>query len=75
MDPDAKKMLSASLRYSYLGVFFGVAVLVGYAIGAFLDGRLHTKPWFTITWLLFGVAAGFRELFKLARQGMKDEQS
>lgn len=73
MDPDAKKALKAASRYSYIGIFFGVAVLVGYLGGSWLDRRFGTAPWFSIFGLLIGIASGFKELYRLARQGMKDE--
>jgi ATP synthase protein I len=74
MDPDAREMLRAASRYSYLGIFFGVAIGIGYAIGAWMDARFHTTPWLTLGWLLIGIAAGFRELIRVARQGMpKDD--
>ena len=74
MDPDAKEMLKAASRYSYLGIFFGVAVVIGWAAGNWADGRLYTRPWLTIVGLIVGVVSGFRELYRLARRGMKDEQ-
>lgn len=73
MDPDAKKALQAASRYGYLGIFFGVAALMGYGAGYWLDQRFGTTPWLSIVGLFIGIAAGFKELYKLARQGMKDE--
>lgn len=73
MDPDAKKMLRSATRYSSIGIFFGIAIVLGYFGGKWLDGRLHTQPWFTLFGLLIGIAAGFRELYRLTKQGMKDE--
>ena len=73
MDPDARRMLGASLKYSYVGIFFGVSILVGYLIGSWLDGRLHTHPWMMLFWIGIGIAAGFRELIRLARQGIREQ--
>ena len=73
MDPDAKKMLQAASKYSYLGIFMGVAICIGYFGGRWLDGRFQTKPWLSLIGLLVWIAAGFRELWRLAKQGMKDE--
>jgi len=74
MDPDAREMLRAASRYSYLGIFFGVAVVLGYAVGSWMDARFHTRPWLEVFWILIGIVAGFRELVRLARQAMKDER-
>ncbi len=73
MDPDAKQALRAASKYGYLGIFFGVAALLGYGVGVWLDKRFHTDPWLSILGLFIGIAAGFKELYRLARQGMKDE--
>jgi F0F1-type ATP synthase assembly protein I len=75
MDPDAQKMLQTASRYSYVGIFFGVAILIGYFAGRWLDGRFNCSPWFSMAGLIIGVAAGFVELIKLARRGLKDEQA
>ena len=51
-------MYFQSLRYSYIGLFFGVAVVLGYAVG-----RRSTDaftPALGAPWpVLFGVASGF----------------
>ena len=73
MDPDAKQMLQAASRYSSLGIFFGVAIVLGYLGGRWLDGRLHTAPWLSMVGLFVGIIAGFRELYRLAKRGMNDE--
>ncbi len=74
VDPDAKKLLQSAADYSYIGIFFGVAVLIGYFGGAWLDGKYGTTPWLSIVGVFVGIAAGFRELYRLAKRGMKDEQ-
>lgn len=75
MDPDARKMLQSASKYSYLGFFFGIAIVIGYFGGRWLDGRFHTSPWLSFAGLFVGIAAGFRELYRVAKQGMKDEES
>jgi F0F1-type ATP synthase assembly protein I len=61
-------------RYSYLGIFFGVAVVLGWAGGRWLDRRWHSDPWMSMVGLLIGVAAGFRELYRVSKQALKDEK-
>ena len=73
MDEDVRKLLQAASKYSYIGIFFGVAILIGYFGGDWLDHRYHTGPWLSLVGLFIGIAAGFRELYRLAKQGMKDE--
>jgi F0F1-type ATP synthase assembly protein I len=67
-------MLQATSRYSYLGIFFGVAVCLGYFGGRWLDGKWHTQPWLGLAGLLIGVAAGFRELYRLSKQALDEER-
>jgi ATP synthase protein I len=67
-------MLKAASRYSYVGIFFGVAIAMGFGAGNWLDGRYKTAPYLTIFGLLIGVAAGFKELYRVSRQALKDEQ-
>lgn len=59
-------------RYSYLGIFFGVAIVLGLLGGHWLDRRWHTEPWLMIAGLLVGVVAGFRELYRMAKLALKD---
>jgi F0F1-type ATP synthase assembly protein I len=39
-------------------------VVIGGAIGYFLDGKLHTKPWLMLAFGLIGFAGGLRELLR-----------
>ncbi|MSP59403.1 MAG: AtpZ/AtpI family protein [Myxococcales bacterium] len=61
-------------KFSYLGLFFGVAIVIGYFIGHWLDRRFHTDPWIGMVGLLVGVAAGFRELYRVARQYQREQE-
>jgi ATP synthase protein I len=74
VDPDAKNLLQKVSSYSYLGIFMGVAVLIGFLGGRWLDTRFHTQPFLMLAGLFSGIAAGFRELYRLARRGMQDER-
>lgn len=54
--------------HSIVGIYFVVATFLGLAVGYYLDKILGTKPWLTLLFLLFGIAAGFINLF---RSGLK----
>jgi F0F1-type ATP synthase assembly protein I len=69
-----KRMLQATSRYSYLGIFFGVAICLGIFGGRWLDRRWNTGPYLEIGGLLVGVAAGFRELYRLSKQALEDQK-
>ena len=55
-------------RYSYVGIFFGVAILIGYFGGRWIEGKWGGAPWVSIGGALVGIACGFREHFRIARQ-------
>jgi F0F1-type ATP synthase assembly protein I len=60
--------------YSYIGIFFGVAVVIGLLAGRWADRRWHTEPWLTLVGLLIGLAAAGRELYRLSKKALKEEE-
>jgi ATP synthase protein I len=67
---DGSKVKKAYTSFSVaaVGLEMGVSVALGLAIGYFLDREFDTAPYLTIVFLLFGTAAGFKALFRAARQ-------
>jgi ATP synthase protein I len=58
-----------------IGITLVVATVIGLAGGYYLDRWLGTSPWLTLVGLLFGIAAGFVNLFrsvKAAERKMDD---
>lgn len=64
---DAPNRLRRYLRFSTVGLELGLSVLIGLVIGQWLDKRLGTDPWMLLLFLLFGMVAGFRSLYRLLR--------
>ena len=61
--------------YGTVGIEFVLSVLVGIWGGQWLDGRFGTEPWFMVVGFGFGVAAGFRGLWRaLARANRELER-
>lgn len=60
-------------RASMVGIHLVIATFVGFFIGHYLDKLLGTKPWLTIIFLLLGIVAGFRDLFRMAKTGGNQE--
>ncbi len=57
---------------SIIGISFVINACVGLAIGWILDKKVfNTFPWLTIIFLILGIAAGFKHLFKLASKAGK----
>jgi ATP synthase protein I len=50
-----------------VGMIFPVSIVIGYAIGYFLDKWLGTSS-LKIVFLLFGIAAGFVSFFRMISQ-------
>lgn len=47
---------------------FPASILVGFAIGFFLDKWLKTDPWLKIVFILYGIVAGFTNLLSQTRR-------
>ena len=64
----AKYLSSASI-----GIEMGAALVVGMAIGWFLDRTFGTKPWCLVIFTAFGIIAGFRNMIVAARKAAAGE--
>ncbi len=65
---ESKKMWREAAGLSYLGIFFGVAIVIGFLGGSFADRHLHTGHWLSVVGILFGIAASAKELYRVTRQ-------
>lgn len=63
-----KPLLKQLLEASTIGINLVLSTFVGFAIGYFLDKFFGTSPWLTVTFLIIGIIAGFRELLRIARK-------
>ena len=70
---DKGKLIKQVASYSTLGLEMGLSVAVGVGIGYYLDKWLNTEPWFLIIFIIFGVAAGFRSLYRAAKRLQKED--
>lgn len=44
-----------------------LAILIGFLLGHWLDGLLHTAPWLSLAGGVVGIVAGFLGLFRLSK--------
>lgn len=51
-----------------IGIEMGVAITVGYLVGNWLDSKLNTAPWLMYLFLVLGIAAAFRGLWRTAKK-------
>ena len=59
-------------RYSALGLELAISVIIGLAVGYYLDKWLGTGPWMKVVWIGIGFSAGIRSLYRAALQSGKD---
>jgi ATP synthase protein I len=64
MPDEEPSVLRQLARLSTIGVTLVAATAIGLAIGYGLDRWLGTGPWLTLTFTLFGIVAGFVNLFR-----------
>jgi ATP synthase protein I len=69
---DRRELFRELGKYSALGLELAIAVILGLAIGYYLDKWLGTGPWMTVIWMAIGFAAGLRSLFRAAIRSGKD---
>jgi ATP synthase protein I len=70
-----RKQLYRSLGFlSSMGLSMVAATLIGLAIGYYLDQWLGTSPWLTLIFLVFGIVAGFRNIFVLTNRELKRQR-
>jgi ATP synthase protein I len=64
MPDDAPSVLRQLARLSTIGIALVASTAIGLLIGYGLDRLLGTTPWLTMVFLLFGIVAGFINLFR-----------
>ena len=72
------------LQYSAIGIEMAASVIDGGLIGYGLDWLMITKfgiktePWLFISWMIFGIIAGFLALYRMTikfqKQGKQNEE-
>ena len=73
MKEDTKKLFRQLWYYSSLSFSIALSIVIGLAIGVWLDKRYDTSPVWTLIFLVLGVIAGFRNIY-LAMQKARDSE-
>lgn len=60
------------LRFSAVGLELGFSVILGLLVGQWLDSKFGTSPWLMLLFLIFGLVAGFRSVYRLLRESTAD---
>lgn len=58
---------------SMMGIHLVSGVFVGMGMGYFLDKFLGTKPWLMLVFLILGIIAGYRNMFREMQRIQKKE--
>jgi ATP synthase protein I len=76
-DPAARNAKRAynALSASSVGLELGLSVGIGLLVGYYLDRWLGTEPWLMLLWLVFGVVAGFRGVFRAVARADRAAQA
>ncbi|MEI6703367.1 MAG: AtpZ/AtpI family protein [Deltaproteobacteria bacterium] len=76
MDNQKRDLLQSLAMVSSMGISVVLAIAIGVWFGLTLDRWLGTKPWFFYIFLLFGIAAGFKNIYVIAgREIRKNDDS
>ena len=68
------RQMSAWANVSIVGIQFPVAIAIGYFWGRWLDKYLGTGPWMMAIFSLFGIIAGFVNLFRIVAKAEEMER-
>jgi ATP synthase protein I len=69
--PESRRQLKLFARFATAGFELAASIVVGYFGGRYLDGWAQTTPYLSYAGLVLGIVAGFRNLFKLARDSQR----
>jgi ATP synthase protein I len=59
---------------SSIGIAMVIAIFGSLYLGNWLDRKFGTLPYFTIIFLIIGVAAGFRNIYSVIMRNFKNEE-
>lgn len=73
MQQETKKYIKLLATVSTMGISMVLALVIGIAIGYYLDKWFQTKyPWFFLIFMILGIIAGFRNIYVLMKRAEKD---
>jgi ATP synthase protein I len=73
--PESRRQLKLFARFATAGFELAASIVVGYFAGRYADDWAHTAPFLSYAGLVLGIVAGFRNLFKLARDSQRASEA
>ena len=74
MNQENRDIFRSLAMVSSMGISVALAIGIGAWFGLTLDAWLNTKPCFFYIFLLLGIAAGFKNIFVIARREIKKDE-
>lgn len=71
---DNRDVMKSLLNYSSLGLEMGLSVAIGLIAGYLLDSYFKVYPYLTIIFMVFGIVAAFKALYKALKRIERDER-
>jgi ATP synthase protein I len=68
-----KDIYKTLLNYSALGLEMGFSVVIGLAAGFYADKYLGTYPYLTLVFMIFGMAAAFKAVYRAYKRLKKED--
>ena len=68
LNNSTRETLRGLARVSSMGLAMALAIVIGLAIGHFVDVKFGTHPWGFFIGLILGIVAGFRNLYIIAKR-------
>lgn len=65
IEPGAWK---AATAVASLGIEMAIEVVIGYWLGVWLDEKFGSEPWLMYVFLVLGIAAAFRSLWRTSKR-------
>lgn len=75
MGENKNNLLKTLGMVSGMGISFVLAIFIGVLIGWNLDKWFGTGHWFFFIFLLFGIVAGFRNLYIITKRVIKRDEN
>jgi len=73
-ESETRRMWRQAGQFGFIGIEFGVATAIGFFVGEWLDGKLDTKPWLSLIFALFGIAAASRDLYSMVKRAQREDR-
>ena len=72
-DEESRRAMRDVGLYTSIPIMLGVGPALGWYLGRLVQGRLGGEPWWEVGGVLFGLAASFRAVYKIIKQGSSQE--